>query len=91
MLCNVGQATGFEKKDVLKLLEAVPKSVKLLKFIAEKGESHSFVVFDSTESAKIFHDTHIGTKVLNNGPIYMTYVESGMQPFSVLFLFGPVV
>lgn len=77
MLCNVGQATGFEKTDVNKLLENLPSSVILTKFIAEKGESYCYVVFNSTDSAKLFYDTHNGRERLKSTPIYMNYVEKG--------------
>ncbi|CAH2260497.1 alkylated DNA repair protein alkB homolog 8 [Pararge aegeria] len=75
VLCNVGQATGFEKLDVLKLLEAVQLNGDHLNFIAEKGESHSYIVFNNTESAKTFYDTYNG-KAHTSVPIYMSYVDN---------------
>ncbi|XP_045763065.1 alkylated DNA repair protein alkB homolog 8 [Maniola jurtina] len=75
VLCNVGQATGLEKADILKLLEALPQNVKLLKFIAEKGESHSYLVFNSTESGQLFYETYNGSKAFTCVPIYMSYVD----------------
>ncbi|XP_052737883.1 alkylated DNA repair protein alkB homolog 8 [Bicyclus anynana] len=76
VLCNVGQATGFEKADVIKLLDTVRLGEKLLNFIAEKGESHCYVVFNDFESAKLFYDTYNGTKAVTQVPIYMSYVDN---------------
>ncbi|XP_047545550.1 alkylated DNA repair protein alkB homolog 8 isoform X1 [Vanessa atalanta] len=75
VLCNVGQATGFEKQDVVKMLNILP-SVKLKNFIAEKGESHCFIVFHSSENAKLFYDAYNGKERAGNVPIYMNYVKN---------------
>lgn len=74
LLCNVGQATSFDKSDVVKMLNDLP-NVKLMKFVAEKGESHCFIVFDSVDSAKLFFDTYNGKEKTNDVPIYMNYVD----------------
>ncbi|CAK1544752.1 unnamed protein product [Leptosia nina] len=76
VLCNVGQATGFTKEDVYKLVEDL-KTVNIQKFIAEKGESHSFLVFEDTNSAAEFYHTSNGkAKVRNGTTIFMNYVQS---------------
>ncbi|CAH2092389.1 unnamed protein product [Euphydryas editha] len=74
VLCNVGQATSFEKCDVIKMLNDLP-GVELTKFVAEKGESHCYIVFNCTDSAKLFFDRYNGKERMNDVPIYMNYVE----------------
>ncbi|CAG4985011.1 unnamed protein product [Colias eurytheme] len=76
VLCNVGQATGFSKEELCKMLELLP-DINLLKYIAEKGESHSYVVFANTKSAELFYNTFNGTAKAkkNDTLIYMNYVE----------------
>ncbi|XP_022122643.2 alkylated DNA repair protein alkB homolog 8 [Pieris rapae] len=75
VLCNVGQATGFIKEDANKLLEELP-TVNLLKYIAEKGESHSFLVFADIKSSQLFYEAQNGkAKAMNGTVIYMNYVE----------------
>ncbi|OWR44852.1 hypothetical protein KGM_211918 [Danaus plexippus plexippus] len=77
VLCNVGQATGFKKNDLLLMLEKITPTPIVLKFIAEKGDSHCFIVFSRIEEAKIFYDTYDGTLSGNSDvPLYMCFVES---------------
>ncbi|KPJ01040.1 Alkylated DNA repair protein alkB-like 8 [Papilio xuthus] len=76
ILCNVGQATGLIKDDIINLLNILP-SVKLKKFIAEKGESYSYLVFDSEASALTFYHNYNGRKCCNNDTyLYMCFVEN---------------
>ncbi|CAK1578844.1 unnamed protein product [Parnassius mnemosyne] len=76
VLCNVGQATGLVKDDILNLCNYLP-AIKLRKFIAEKGESYSFLVFDTKESASVFFNEYNGKNCFNNGTfLYMCYVDS---------------
>ncbi|XP_072941626.1 tRNA (carboxymethyluridine(34)-5-O)-methyltransferase ALKBH8 [Epargyreus clarus] len=77
ILCNVGQATGLEKKSILKMLQNLG-GIKLTKFIALKGASYSFVVFSNTEDAELFYNTCNGkAKIDDRGPpIYMNYVDN---------------
>lgn len=78
ILCNAGQATGLEKSAITKLVRDLQID-EHPKFIAEKGETHSFLVFSTTESAALFYDTYNGkAKIDENGtPLYMSFVESG--------------
>lgn len=77
VLCNVGQATGLVKNDILNLFQELP-SITLKKFIAEKGESHSFLVFENVDSAAMFFNEYNGKKCLdNNAFLYMYYVDNG--------------
>lgn len=78
ILCNAGQATGLEKSAITKLVTDLEID-EYPKFIAEKGETHSFLVFSTTESAALFYDTYNGkAKIDENGtPLYMSFVESG--------------
>ncbi|XP_050679893.1 alkylated DNA repair protein alkB homolog 8 isoform X1 [Leptidea sinapis] len=74
VLCNVGQATGFTKNELQEIiLEKLP-NVNLSKYIAEKGESHSFAIFGSIEHSKLFFDTYNGKATQNGIIIYMSYV-----------------
>lgn len=77
ILCNVGQATGLVRADILKIIENTKLEIPLPKFIAEKGETYSFLVFDDTETAVLFYNTLNGkAKVNENGSvIYMNFVE----------------
>ncbi|KAL0884252.1 hypothetical protein ABMA27_016242 [Loxostege sticticalis] len=77
ILCNAGQATGLEKSEITKLVTDLQIG-EHPKFIAEKGETHSFLVFSTTESAALFYDTYNGkAKIDDNGtPLYMSFVES---------------
>ncbi|CAH4036141.1 unnamed protein product [Pieris brassicae] len=75
VLCNVGQATGFLKEDANNLQQELP-TVNILKYIAEKGESHSFLVFTDVKSSQLFYEAHNGkAKAMNGTLIYMNYVE----------------
>ncbi|XP_068627775.1 alkylated DNA repair protein alkB homolog 8 [Battus philenor] len=74
VLCNVGQATGLSKDDIVNLLYNTP-SVKLKKFIAEKGESHSFLTFNSENEAETFFQKYNGRKCINDTILYMCYID----------------
>lgn len=76
VLCNVGQATGFKKTDVIKMLEEIPSNTVLNNFISEKGESYCYLVFYNKDSAKLFYDTYNGKQRAKSVPIYMNYVEN---------------
>ncbi|XP_028173722.1 alkylated DNA repair protein alkB homolog 8 [Ostrinia furnacalis] len=78
ILCNAGQATGLEKSAITSLIANLKSDIELPKFIAEKGETHSFLAFNSIESAVLFHNTYNGkAKIDTNGtPLYMSYVEN---------------
>ena len=86
MLCNAGQATGFEKEVLFGLVEHYSLDIPLPKFIAEKGESHSFLVFDTTDNAQLFYNVCNGkAKADENGtPLYMNFVEKGNQSKTLL-------
>lgn len=86
MLCNAGQATGLDKEAVFGLIKEHGSSIPLPKFIAEKGESHSFLVFDTTDNAQLFYNACNGkAKADENGtPLYMNFVEKGKQ-FMLIF------
>ncbi|KAJ8725229.1 hypothetical protein PYW07_016187 [Mythimna separata] len=77
VLCNAGQATGLDKDAVFDLIKEHGLNIPLPKFIAEKGESHSFLVFDSTENAQLFYNICNGkAKADENGtPLYLNFVE----------------
>ncbi|XP_041973231.1 alkylated DNA repair protein alkB homolog 8 [Aricia agestis] len=76
VLCNVGQATGFDKESLLQLISQLPENVQVSKFIAEKGESYSFVVFNNGTSAKIFFEKFNGKSCnVDRTVVYMSYVE----------------
>ncbi|KPJ16223.1 Alkylated DNA repair protein alkB-like 8 [Papilio machaon] len=76
ILCNVGQATGLLKDDIVNLLNTLP-SVKLKKFIAEKGESYSYLVFDSEACALTFYQNYNGKKCFKDDTyLYMCFVEN---------------
>ncbi|CAH2979190.1 unnamed protein product [Chilo suppressalis] len=77
ILCNAGQATGLDKKSILKLVSSLPCKIEIPKLIAEKGETYSFLVFNSTESSSLFYDVHNGkSKIGENTPVYMYFVET---------------
>lgn len=60
------------------MLEKITPTPIVLKFIAEKGDSHCFIVFNRIEEAKIFYDTYDSTLSGNSDvPLYMCFVESG--------------
>ncbi|XP_075972362.1 tRNA (carboxymethyluridine(34)-5-O)-methyltransferase alkbh8 [Anticarsia gemmatalis] len=77
VLCNAGQATGLEKDSVFKLISGNRLEIPLPKFIAEKGETHSFLVFGTIEDAVLFYNSCNGkAKADENGtPLYMNFVE----------------
>ncbi|CAB3228831.1 unnamed protein product [Arctia plantaginis] len=77
VLCNAGQATGLEKDNIYNVIKEQRLDIPLPKFIAEKGESHSFLVFDATESAVLFFNICNGkVKIGENGtPLYLNFVE----------------
>ncbi|RVE52268.1 hypothetical protein evm_003058 [Chilo suppressalis] len=77
ILCNAGQATGLDKKSILKLVSSLPCKIEIPKLIAEKGETYSFLVFNSTESSSLFYDVHNGkSKIGENTPVYLYFVET---------------
>ncbi|KAH9629067.1 hypothetical protein HF086_011330 [Spodoptera exigua] len=78
VLCNGGQATGLEKVYLFSLIKEHGLSITLPKYIAEKGESHSFLVFDTKEDALLFYNTFNGkAKADNKGtPLYLNFVET---------------
>ncbi|XP_026747468.1 alkylated DNA repair protein alkB homolog 8 [Trichoplusia ni] len=78
VLCNAGQATGLEKDYIFGLIQEKKLNIPLPKFITEKGESHSFLVFPTCDDCKIFYDTYNGkAKADENGtPLYMNFVET---------------
>ncbi|CAH1635386.1 unnamed protein product [Spodoptera littoralis] len=78
VLCNGGQATGLEKVAIFSLIMEHGLSMTLPKYIAEKGESHSFLVFNTKEDALLFYNSFNGTaKADNKGtPLYMNFVET---------------
>lgn len=79
ILCNVGQATGFDKQKLLKLLTEYKVNTPLPKFVAEKGESYSYLMFDKAENASLFYEACNGkAQVDENGTtLYVTFVENG--------------
>lgn len=81
LLCNAGRATGFEKDDVINLLNEIALEIKPPKFITEKGESHSYLIFQSTENAvSFFNACHGKAKADKNGtPLYLNFVENGKR------------
>lgn len=59
------------------------------KYIAEKGKTYSFIVFDDIDSAKTFYEESNGiikssNSLGNEQIIYMTYVETGRYLFRML-------
>lgn len=79
MLCNGGQATGLEKSVIFSLIKENGISITLPKYIAEKGETYSFLVFNTKEDALLFYNTFNGkAKADDKGtPLYMNFVETG--------------
>ncbi|XP_052758705.1 alkylated DNA repair protein alkB homolog 8 [Galleria mellonella] len=77
VLCNSGQATGLEKSFIVKLIKSLSSDIQVPKFIAEKGESHSYLLFSTTKNAILFYNTFNGkAKIDENGtPLYMSFVE----------------
>ncbi|XP_047023011.1 alkylated DNA repair protein alkB homolog 8 [Helicoverpa zea] len=75
VICNAGQATGLEKEAVNLLVKECGLSKH--KFIAEKGETYSFLIFATTVDAQLFYDKYNGkAKADENGtPLYINYVE----------------
>ncbi|CAH0759441.1 unnamed protein product [Diatraea saccharalis] len=77
IICNAGQATGLDKKYILELVLGLPNSIEMPKFIAEKGETYSFLVFNSTENSSLFYDTYNGkSKFSEDTAFYMCFVET---------------
>ncbi|KAJ2950413.1 hypothetical protein O0L34_g8655 [Tuta absoluta] len=78
VLCNAGQATGLEKSVIERIITQSRLDISVPKFIAEKGESHSFLVFKNIDDATKFYDTCNGVlKVDESGPpLYMSFVEN---------------
>ncbi|XP_028025903.1 alkylated DNA repair protein alkB homolog 8 [Bombyx mandarina] len=78
ILCNVGQATGFDKQKLMKLLTEYKVNTPLPKFVAEKGESYSYLMFDKAENASLFYEACNGkAQVDENGTtLYVTFVEN---------------
>lgn len=79
MLCNVGQATGLSKEAIHLLLGEAPHNDTLPKYIAEKGESHSYLIFSSIQSSEKFYNINNGKwkPDVKGPPVYMSYVENG--------------
>ncbi|KAM3968102.1 tRNA (carboxymethyluridine(34)-5-O)-methyltransferase alkbh8 [Aphomia sociella] len=77
-LCNAGQATGLEKSVITTLVDNLSCNIQFPKFIAEKGESHSFLIFKTIENASLFYNAYNGkAKIDENGtPLYMSFIES---------------
>ncbi|KOB64138.1 Uncharacterized protein OBRU01_24563 [Operophtera brumata] len=75
VVCNAGQATGFEKDSVTNLINEYSLDMQSPKFIAEKGESHAFLVFRNTENAvSFFNACHGKAKADKNGTLmYLNY------------------
>ncbi|KAI5633618.1 2OG-Fe(II) oxygenase superfamily domain-containing protein [Phthorimaea operculella] len=78
VLCNAGQATGLEKPDIERIITQTGLDISIRKFIAEKGESHSFLVFkDNVDATKFYSACNGVAKVDENGPpLYMSFVEN---------------
>ncbi|XP_059059487.1 alkylated DNA repair protein alkB homolog 8 [Achroia grisella] len=78
ILCNSGQATGLEKSFITKLIKDLPHTIEVPKLIAEKGESYSYLVFSTTETAVTFFNACNGiAKIDSNGtPLYMSFIEN---------------
>ncbi|XP_011555104.3 alkylated DNA repair protein alkB homolog 8 [Plutella xylostella] len=78
VLCNVGQATGLCKEAIHLLLGEVPHNDTLPKYIAEKGESHSYLIFSSIQSSEKFYNINNGKwkPDVKGPPVYMSYVEN---------------
>lgn len=76
-MCNAGQATGLEKDLIYKSISDNFPGLKLPNYVAEKGESHSYLVFDTIDSASQFYSKSNGKfKVSENGTsLYMYFVE----------------
>lgn len=83
VLCNAGQATGLEKKQIIQLVSDLAPDIKIPKYIAMKGESHSFLVFSQVEDAVIFCKSYDGKiKIDENGTmLYISFVHSGKTMF----------
>ncbi|XP_049865604.1 alkylated DNA repair protein alkB homolog 8 isoform X2 [Pectinophora gossypiella] len=78
VLCNAGQATGLEKEVIHKLIELLHLDIGVPKYIALKGETHSFLIFKNTEDATLFYKTYNNkAKIIENGPpLHMSFVEN---------------
>lgn len=78
ILCNEGQATGLIKEKIHSAIAAVLPEVPLPKYIAEKGESYSFLIFNSIENSILFYQKCNGLLNMDKGPpVYMMYVKNG--------------
>ncbi|XP_013186974.2 alkylated DNA repair protein alkB homolog 8 [Amyelois transitella] len=78
VLCNAGQATGFDKTAVMGLIKNLSTDIPIPKFIAEKGESYSFLIFNNLNDAQLFFETYNGQLDFDASgtPLYMNFVES---------------
>ncbi|XP_061706467.1 alkylated DNA repair protein alkB homolog 8 isoform X1 [Cydia pomonella] len=76
VLCNVGKATGLIKEDVHDLIIKTLPNLVLPKLIAEKGETHSFLVFNSDDDAALFYKECNGKIKLRGTLVYMNFVEN---------------
>ncbi|KAJ0179590.1 hypothetical protein K1T71_005302 [Dendrolimus kikuchii] len=78
VLCNAGQATGLEKEMIHSFISHNVSDLSMPKYIAEKGETYSYLVFESVAAASQFYNKCNGKlKIDENGtPLYMNYVEN---------------
>ncbi|KAI8440595.1 hypothetical protein MSG28_001816 [Choristoneura fumiferana] len=72
-----GHATGLVKEDIHNFIKTTLPNLSLPKFIAEKGETHSFLVFDNIEDALLFYKESNGRAKLDKDGalVYMNFVE----------------
>ncbi|XP_053600515.1 alkylated DNA repair protein alkB homolog 8 [Plodia interpunctella] len=78
VLCNAGQASGLEKSIIVSLIKNLSGEMAVPKFIAEKGESHSFLVFNNIDDAQQFYNSYDGKFNIGDSgtPLYMSFVET---------------